>query len=184
MKKVDCTWFGPYNCVLNRQVNECLYAQQFSIILRNLSLSSVQSLSRVRLFATPWIAARQASLSITISRSSLKFTSIKSVMPSSHLILYRLPIDTILSEKQKLYSGCLFWLHTRTFYQTEPLMHGEASFLEFFKHRVHAETKVSTRGRKWSLFNSKIIDKIISQKNASTGISSPSPTSLKTQQSG
>ena len=51
------------------------------------SISSVQSLSRVRLFATPWIAACQASLSITNSRSSLKFTSIKSVMPSSHLIL-------------------------------------------------------------------------------------------------
>ena len=50
-------------------------------------LSSVQSLSHVRLFATPWIAARQASLSITISRSSLTLTSIKSVMPSSHLIL-------------------------------------------------------------------------------------------------
>ena len=49
--------------------------------------SSVQSLSRVRLFATPWIAARQASLSITNSRSSLKLTSIESVMPSSHLIL-------------------------------------------------------------------------------------------------
>ena len=49
--------------------------------------SSVQSLSRVRLFATPWIAARQASLSITNSRSSLRLTSIKSVMPSSHLIL-------------------------------------------------------------------------------------------------
>ena len=49
--------------------------------------SSVQSLSRVRLFATPWIAARQASLSITISWSSLKLTSIESVMPSSHLIL-------------------------------------------------------------------------------------------------
>ena len=49
--------------------------------------SSVQSLSRVRLFATPWIAARQASLSVTISQSSLKLTSIKSVMPSSHLIL-------------------------------------------------------------------------------------------------
>ena len=44
--------------------------------------SSVQSLSRVRLFATPWIAARQASLSITNSRSSLKLTSIESVMPS------------------------------------------------------------------------------------------------------
>ena len=49
--------------------------------------SSVQLLSCVRLFTTPWIAARQASLSITNSRSSL--TSIKSVMPSSHLILCR-----------------------------------------------------------------------------------------------
>ena len=50
--------------------------------------SSVQSLSCVRLFATPWIAAHQASLSITISWSSFKLTSIESVMPSSHLILY------------------------------------------------------------------------------------------------
>ena len=50
--------------------------------------SSVQSLSRVRLFATPWIAARQASLSITNSWSLLKHMSIKLVMPSSHLILY------------------------------------------------------------------------------------------------
>ena len=49
--------------------------------------SLVQSLSCVWLFATPWIAARQASLSITNSRSSLKLMSIKSVMPSSHLIL-------------------------------------------------------------------------------------------------
>ena len=51
--------------------------------------SSVQSLSRVRLFATPWIAAHQASLSITNSRSSHRLTSIESVMPSSHLILCR-----------------------------------------------------------------------------------------------
>ena len=51
--------------------------------------SSVQSLSRVRLFVTPWIAARQASLSITNFRNSLRLTSIKSVMPSSHLILCR-----------------------------------------------------------------------------------------------
>ena len=51
--------------------------------------SSVQSLSHVRLFATPWIPARQASLSITNSRSSLRLTSIESVMPSSHLILCR-----------------------------------------------------------------------------------------------
>ena len=53
-------------------------------------ISSVQSLSRVRLFVTPWIVARQASLSITNSWSSLRFTSIESVMPSSHLILCRL----------------------------------------------------------------------------------------------
>ena len=50
---------------------------------------SDQLLSRVRLFATPWIAAHQASLSITNSRSSLRLTSTKSVMPSSHLILCR-----------------------------------------------------------------------------------------------
>ena len=52
-------------------------------------IRSDQSLSRVRLFATPWIAARQASLSITNSRSSLRLTSIESVMPCSHLILCR-----------------------------------------------------------------------------------------------
>ena len=49
--------------------------------------SSVQSLSRVWLFATPWIAARQASLAITNSQSTLKLMSIESVMTSSHLIL-------------------------------------------------------------------------------------------------
>ena len=52
-------------------------------------IRSDQSLSRVRLFATPWIAARQASLSITNSRSSLRLTSVDSVMPSSHLTLCR-----------------------------------------------------------------------------------------------
>ena len=51
--------------------------------------SSVQSLSPVQLFATPWITACQDSLSITISQSSLKLKSIESVMPSSHLILCR-----------------------------------------------------------------------------------------------
>ena len=54
-----------------------------------MNFSSVQSLSRVRFLATPWITARQASLSITNSQSSLKLTSIESVMPSSHLILCR-----------------------------------------------------------------------------------------------
>ena len=55
--------------------------------LVKLKLSSVQSLSHVQLFATPWITAHQASLSITNSRSSLRLMSIESVMPSSHLIL-------------------------------------------------------------------------------------------------
>ena len=53
----------------------------------DLEFSSVQMLSRAWLFATPWIAAHQASLSITNSRSSLKLMSIESVMPSSHLIV-------------------------------------------------------------------------------------------------
>ena len=52
-----------------------------------LQFSSVQSLSRVRLFVTPWITARQASLSITNSQNLLKLMSIESMMPSSHLIL-------------------------------------------------------------------------------------------------
>ena len=52
-------------------------------------IRSGQSLSRVQLFATPWIPASQASLYITNSQSSLRLTSIESVMPSSHLILCR-----------------------------------------------------------------------------------------------
>ena len=58
-------------------------------ILTAFQFSSVQSLSRARLFATPWITARQASLSITNSRSLLRLMSIESVMPSSRLILCR-----------------------------------------------------------------------------------------------
>ena len=53
-------------------------------MIKYIQFSSVQSLSRVQLFATSWITARQASLSITNSWSSLRLTSIESVMPSSH----------------------------------------------------------------------------------------------------
>ena len=59
----------------------------FAILAQHYQFSSAQLLSRVQLFATPCIAARQASLSITIYQNSLKLTSIESVMPSSHLIL-------------------------------------------------------------------------------------------------
>ena len=60
---------------------EGVFSQDFPIF------SSVQSLSHVQLFATPWVTAHQAYLSITNSRSLLKLMSIESVMPSSHLIL-------------------------------------------------------------------------------------------------
>ena len=68
---------------INRWVDKelCTYTQW------NIQIRSDQSLSHVWLFATPWIAAHQASLSITNSRSSLRLTSIESVMPSSYLIL-------------------------------------------------------------------------------------------------
>ena len=65
-------------------------ASSLSVTLNSMyTISSVQSLGHVQLFATPWIAARQASLSITNSRSLPKLMSIESVMPSSHLILCR-----------------------------------------------------------------------------------------------
>ena len=59
--------------------------------ISSVQFSSVQSLSRVQLFATPWITACQGSLAITNSRSLLKLMSIKSVIPSSHIILLLLP---------------------------------------------------------------------------------------------
>ena len=61
----------------------------YLLFFGSLQFSSVQPLSRVWLFAIPWIVARQASLSITNSWSSLRLTAIESVMPSSHLILCR-----------------------------------------------------------------------------------------------
>ena len=72
--------------------NTLLNNQQFAEEIKKeikiwIQFSSVQSLSRVWLFATSWVAALQASLSITISRSSIKLMSTESVMPSSHLIL-------------------------------------------------------------------------------------------------
>ena len=78
------TWKQPRCPLADEWIRKLwyIYTMQYSV-------QSVQSLSRVRLFATPWIAACQASLSITNSRSSLRLMSIESVMPSSHLILDR-----------------------------------------------------------------------------------------------
>ena len=68
-------------------VNTAIQPSQKCACRETPQLSSVQLLSHVRLFAAPWTAARQASLSITSSRSPLKLMSIEWVMPSSHLIL-------------------------------------------------------------------------------------------------
>ena len=68
------------------------------------SISSFQSLSRVRLFATPWTAAHQVSLSITNSQSLLKLMS---VMPFNHHILCRSPHAFSLSQHQGLFQGVL-----------------------------------------------------------------------------
>ena len=68
--------------------HQCKVQRIFSVRIIN-NLSSVHSLSRVRLLATPWTVARQASLSITNSQSLRKLMSIASVMPSNHLILCR-----------------------------------------------------------------------------------------------
>ena len=68
------------------------------------AFAGVQSLSLVRLFATPWTAARQASLTFTISRSLLRFMSIVSVMPSNRFILCRpFSLALNLSQNQGLF---------------------------------------------------------------------------------
>ena len=67
------------SCAIARNVNWCIhYAKEYIV---------VQSVSCVQIFATPWTAAFQASLSFTVSRSLLRLMSIESVMPASHLIL-------------------------------------------------------------------------------------------------
>ena len=65
----------------------CSLEKTASLINCSVQFSSVQSLSRVRLFETPWTAARQASLSLINSQSLLRLMSIESVMPSNHLML-------------------------------------------------------------------------------------------------
>ena len=92
--------FYAYNVLWKVKKNNCkramlLLSVKFSAVtlknhlsvLTSVQFSSVQSLSHVWLFATPWTAACQASLSITNSRNLLRLMSIESVMPSNHLIL-------------------------------------------------------------------------------------------------
>ena len=84
-----------------------------SSLYLHLQFSSVQLLSRVQLFATPWITAHQASLSITNTRSSLKLMSVASVMPSSHLILCPLLLLPPIPPSIRVFSNesslCMRW---------------------------------------------------------------------------
>ena len=75
------------NRFFHKKISESNFSPPLENICSYFSVSSVQSLSRVQLFATPWTAARQASLSITNSQSPPKPMSIELMMPSSHLIL-------------------------------------------------------------------------------------------------
>ena len=90
----------------------------FIVQLSHPSVTSVQSLSRVRLFVTPWSAARQAPLSFTVSLSLLKLMSIEPMMPSNHLILCRpllllpsiFPSIRVFSNESVLYiRGPKYW---------------------------------------------------------------------------
>ena len=88
----DCSHEIKRRLLLGRKVmtnlDSILKSRYVTLPTKVCLVNSVQSLSHVRFFATPWTAAHQASLSITNSRSSLKLMSIESVMPSNHLILY------------------------------------------------------------------------------------------------
>ena len=85
--RVALCFMEHYTLRIKKKLDPALTLDPRELYLQSLVSKLVQSLSRLRLFATPWITARQASLSITNSRSSLRLMSIKSVMPSSHLIL-------------------------------------------------------------------------------------------------
>ena len=111
-------WFIYLNSILSKQFEKKFPTWKIQII-------SVQLVSGVLLFATPWIAACQASLSITNSQSSLKLISVESVMPSNHLILCRpllflpsiFPSIGVFSSESVL---CIRWPKFQFQYQSFP----------------------------------------------------------------
>ena len=100
----------------------------------SVQISSVQSLSRVRLFATPWTAARQASLSISNSWSLLKLMSIESVMPSNHLCYPLLLLPSIFPSI-KVFSNesvlCIRWPKDWSFSFTISPSHEHSGLISF-----------------------------------------------------
>ena len=124
----------------------------------DIQFSSVQSLSRVRLFATPWIVARQASLSITSSRSSLKLMSIESVMPSSHLILCRPllllppipPSIRVFSNESNL---CMWWPKYWSFSFSISPSKEHPGLISF---RMDLLDLLASKGLSWVYFNTTV----------------------------
>ena len=98
---------------MGRLLPECRASASIKLWFFKVQFSSVQSLSRVWLFETPWITAPQASLSTTNSQSLLKLMPIESVMPSSHLILCRPLLLTPVPPSIRVFSNestlCMKW---------------------------------------------------------------------------
>ena len=95
------------------KVHPCCGTYQHFIPFLSVQFSSVQSLSHAQLFATPWTAPRQASLSITSSRSLLKLTSTESVMSSNHLIFCH-PLLLLFSNFPSIRVFLELWSHAIT----------------------------------------------------------------------
>ena len=116
---IPCSSTNVYNILAILHVLKIFHITNNNLFLHlscqltGLQFSSLQSLSHVRLFATPWIAAHYASLSITNSQSSLRLMSIKSVMPSSHLILWCLLLLPLIPPSIRVFSNestlCMRW---------------------------------------------------------------------------
>ena len=85
--KGDQSWISTGRTDVGAETPILCHLMQRTDLLKKTQFISVQSISCVQLFATPWTVARQASLSITNSRNLLRFMSIELVMPSNHLIL-------------------------------------------------------------------------------------------------
>ena len=114
----------------------------FSIVLKSFS-QSIQLLSWVRLFAIPWTAGRQASLSSTNSWSLLKLMSIESVMPSCHLIYYPLLLLPSIFPSIRVFSN-------------EPVLH--IRWPKYWRvYPVHKDPKFENEEIKWSLLRDDII---------------------------
>ena len=117
-----------------------------SSFFSNVNFSSVQWLCCVQLFETPWTAGRQASPSITNSQSLLKLMSIKSVMPSNHLILCRLlllpsifPSIRVFSNESVIASGghkyCIFSFSISLFNEYSGLISFRMDWLDLVAHQ-------------------------------------------------